>query len=77
VNVSRLNVLSGRFEDEGRNSRRGRKPLSAGDYGIGNPKGGLRGLAFGCCIVYLFKRDIHANASASVSTLLALRKCPD
>jgi hypothetical protein len=50
-NARSANVLSGLFEEDGRNSRRGRKPLSAGDAGIGKPNGGFKGLAFACCIL--------------------------
>lgn len=64
-NARSANVLSGLFEEDGRNSRRGRKPLSAGDAGIGRPNGGFKGLAFTCCIlaVYLsLSKDLLGSA---------------
>lgn len=48
--AKRANVLSGRLDDDGKNSRRGRKPLSAGEAGIGSPNEGLRGLALSGCM---------------------------
>jgi len=61
-NARSANVLSGLFEEDGRNSRRGRKPLSAGEAGIGRPNGGFKGLAFTCCIL----ADIRSYLSVVV-----------
>lgn len=49
-NANRANELKGLLDDEGRNSRRGRNPLSAGDAGIGSPNEGFIGLALRACI---------------------------